>query len=170
MFLRVDYLIRFIFQEDGLRVLILDRNYLGDTGLRQLTRVLKNDFWLKTLGLRSCGITKHGGEIVFELLQINSVLTQVDLRDNELSADILPIIRKILKKRKSKGERISMKERLLNHKQIFIPDMISKSKSFQHIPKGNKFLKAEVISCFNLILSKSAQLDFLAKIFILYLY
>lgn len=156
----------FVFQEEGLRVLILNKNYLSDIGLRQLTRVLKNDFWLKTLCLRHCGITKHGGEIVFELLQINSILTQIDLRDNELSADILQIIRKILKKRKSKGERISMKKRLLNHKQIFLSDMIPKDKSSQYIPKGNKFLKAQAVSCLNLILIKSARLDFLAKIFI----
>ncbi|XP_011880233.1 PREDICTED: protein Cep78 homolog [Vollenhovia emeryi] len=129
--------------EEGLRVLILDGNYLSDIGLRQLTRMLRNDFWLKTLCLRCCGITQHGGEIVLELLQTNSVLTQIDLRDNEVSADILQIIRKFLKKRKSKGERISMKKRLLTHKQIFVQDMISKDKSSQRISKGNKFLKAQ---------------------------
>lgn len=158
----------FVFQEEGLRVLILDKNYLSDIGLRQLTRVLKHDFWLKTLCLRCCGITKRGGEIVFELLQINSVLTQIDLRDNELSLDILQIIRKILKKRKSKGERISMKKRLLNHKQIFVSDMILKDKS-QHISKGNKFLEAQAVSYLNLILKLSARLDFLAFIWSFYI-
>ncbi|XP_077269554.1 uncharacterized protein LOC143901277 [Temnothorax americanus] len=127
--------------EEGLRVLMLDRNHLSDIGLRQLTRVLKNDFWLKTLCLRCCGITQHGGDIVLELLQTNSVLTQIDLRDNEVSADVLEIIRKTLKKRKSKGERIPMKKRLLSHKQVFVQDMIPKNKSSQHVPKENKFLK-----------------------------
>jgi len=91
-----------VFQEEGLQVLILDKNdRFSDIGLRQLTYMLKNDFWLKTLSLRCCGITQHGGEIVLELLQTNSVLTQIDLRDNEVSADILQIIRKILKKKEN---------------------------------------------------------------------
>lgn len=137
----------FILQEEGLRVLILDRNYrFSDTGLRQLTRILKNDFWLKTLCLRYCGITQHGGEIVLELLQINSVLTQIDLRDNEVSTDILEVIRKILKERKIKGERIPMKKRLLSHKHILVRDIILKNKSSQNIPKENKLLKTQAVS------------------------
>lgn len=151
----------FAFQEEGLRVLILDRNYLSDIGLKQLTRMLKNDFWLRTLCLRCCGITQHGGEVLLELLQTNSVLTQIDLRDNEVSADTLQIIRKILKTRKSNGERISLKKRLLSNKQIFVKDMIPKDKSFQRIPKGkeNKFFKAQAVSCSNLILVKNMRLD-----------
>lgn len=153
MLLRGNYLIPLhsYFQEEGLQVLILDRNYFSDIGLRQLTRVLKNDFWLKTLCLRCCKITQRGAKILFELLQINSVLTQIDLRDNEVSADTLQIIRKILKKRKSKGERISMKKRLLSDKQIFVKsDVIPKGES-QHVPKENnihlknKFLKVQAV-------------------------
>lgn len=137
----------FAFQEEGLRVLILDRNFrFSDTGLRQLIRMLENDFWLKILRLRCCGITQHGGEMVLELLQTNRVLTQIDLRDNEASADILQIICKILKKRKNKDERILMKERLLSHEQIFVPTIILKDQFFQHIPKENKFLKTPAVS------------------------
>lgn len=123
--------------------------------------MLKNNFWLRTLCLRCCRITQQGGEIVLELLQTNSILTQIDLRDNEVSADILQIIRKILKKRKSKRERISLKKRLLSNKQISVKNMISKDKSFQHIPKGkeNKFFKDQAVSCSNLILIKTARLD-----------
>ncbi|XP_039304854.1 protein Cep78 homolog [Solenopsis invicta] len=129
---------------EGLQVLILNKNYrFNDAGLRQLTRMLKNDFWLKTLCLRCCGITQHGGEIVLELLQINSVLTQLDLRDNEVSANILEIIHKILKKRKIKGERIPMKKRLLSHKHIFVRDIISKNKLSWHVPKEDKLFKTQ---------------------------
>lgn len=146
----------FTFQEEGLRILILDRNYLSDIGLRQLTHILKNDFWLKTLCLRCCGITQHGGENVLKLLQTNSVLTQIDLRDNEVSVDTLQIIRRILKERKSKKERISMKKRLLSHKQILVQDTIPKDKS-QRILKEHKFLKAQTVSCLNLVSIKIAQ-------------
>lgn len=150
----------FVFQEEGLRVLILDRNYqFSDIGLKHLIRMLKNDFWLKTLCLRRCGITQFGGETMLELLQTNSVLTHIDLRDNEVSADALQIIRKILKKRKSKPERVSMKKRLLSHKHVLVQDTIPKDKS-QHISKENQFLKIETVSCINLILIKIARLDF----------
>jgi len=141
-----------VFQEEGLQVLILDKNdRFSDIGLRQLIRMLKNDFWLKTLSLRCCGITQHGGEIVLELLQTNSVLTQIDLRDNEVSADILQIIHKILKKRKIKGERTSMKKRLLSHKHI-VQEMIPQDRSSQYISKKNRFSKTQVVSCLNLTL------------------
>lgn len=129
--------------------------------------MLKNDFWLKTLCLRCCGITQHGGETVLELLQTNSVLTQIDLRDNEVSVDTLQIIRRILKKRKSKGERILMKKRLLSHKQVLVQNTIPKDKC-QCIPKEYKFLKDQTVSCLNLVSIKIAQ-D-LIKIFMHSLY
>ncbi|KYQ52700.1 Protein Cep78 like protein, partial [Trachymyrmex zeteki] len=130
--------------EEGLQVLILDKNYrFSDIGLKQLIRILKNDFWLKTLCLRCCGITQRGGEIALELLQTNSVLMQIDLRDNEVSADILQIIRKFLKKRKSKGERIPMKKRLLSHKHFLVQDMVPKNRSCQHVSKENRFFKIQ---------------------------
>ncbi|XP_036147256.1 protein Cep78 homolog [Monomorium pharaonis] len=130
--------------EEGLRVLILDKNYrFSDIGLRQLTRMLKNDLWLKTLCLRGCGITQHGGKIALELLQINSVLTQIDLRDNEVSANIQEIIRKILRKRKIIEEKIPIKKRLLNHKHI-VQNIISRNKSSsQHLSKKNKLLETQ---------------------------
>ena len=131
-----------------MQVLILDKNHrFSDTGLKQLIRILKNDFWLKTLCLRCCGITQRGGEIVLELLQTNSVLTQVDLRDNEVSADILQIICKFLKKRKNKGERISMKKKLLNHKHFLVQEnMVPKDRSCQHASKENRFLKTQTVN------------------------
>lgn len=147
----------FVFQEEGLRVLILDKNYqFSDNGLKQLIRMLKNDFWLKTLCLRHCGITQFGGETILELLQTNNVLTHIDLRDNEVSVDVLQIIRKILKKRKSKQERVSMKKRLLSHKHILVQNTIPKDKSSQHISKENQFLKIETVSCTNLVLIEIA--------------
>lgn len=125
---------------EGLRVLILDKNYkFGDVGLRQLTRMLKNDIWLKTLCLRYCGITQHGGEIVLKFLQTNTVLIQIDLRNNEVSTDILQNICKILKRRRSKRERISMKKRLLSCEHVSIQSLISKTAISQCTSKENGF-------------------------------
>ncbi|XP_029660438.1 protein Cep78 homolog [Formica exsecta] len=125
---------------EGLRVLILDKNYkFGDIGLRQLTRMLKNDIWLKTLCLRYCGITQHGGAIVLKLLQTNTVLIHVDLRDNEVSIDILQNMRKILKKRRSKREKISMKKKLLSCEHVSIQHLTSKTDVFQCTSKENRF-------------------------------
>ncbi|XP_072746978.1 uncharacterized protein [Anoplolepis gracilipes] len=129
---------------EGLQVLILDKNYkFGDIGLRQLTRILKNDI-LKTLCLRYCGITQYGGEIVVKFLQTNTVLTQIDLRDNEVSTDILQNIRKILKTRKSKREKrekISMKKRLLSCEPISVENLTSKTAVSQCTSKENRFSK-----------------------------
>ncbi|XP_012230152.1 protein Cep78 homolog [Linepithema humile] len=124
--------------EGGLQVLILDRNdKFGDVGLRQLMRTLKNDFWLKKLHLRCCGITQHGAEIVLEFLQTNSVLAQIDLRDNELPVDMLRTICNILKRKKSKRKIILTKKRLLSHKYAFMQDMITKNSSLQRTSKEN---------------------------------
>ncbi|XP_050457420.1 protein Cep78 homolog [Cataglyphis hispanica] len=124
---------------EGLRVLILDKNYkFGDIGLRQLTRILKNDSWLKTLCLRHCGITQHGGAIILKFLQTNTVLIHIDLRDNEVSNDILQNIRKILKKRRSKREKISMKKRL-SCEHASMQHLISRTAMFQCTSKENRF-------------------------------
>lgn len=156
-----------------MQVLILDKNYrFSDIGLKQLIRILKNDFWLKTLCLRCCGITQRGGEIALELLQTNSVLMQIDLRDNEVSADILQIIRKFLKKRKSKGERIPMKKRLLSHKHFLVQDMVPKNRSCQHVSKENRFFKIQTVSCLNLIAIRITQVtaskNIIHSIYIIY--
>lgn len=125
---------------EGLRVLILDRNYkFSDNGLRQLTSMLKNDFWLQTLCLRHCNITQHGGKIMLELLQMNTVLTQIDLRNNEISNDILQNIRKILKRRRNKREKILMKRRLLSCKHVSVQRLISKTAMSQCTLKDHRF-------------------------------
>lgn len=133
----------FIFQAKGLQVLILDKNYkFGDIGLRQLTYILKNDIWLKTLCLRYCGITQRGGEIVLKFLQTNKVLIQIDLRDNEVSTDILQNIRKILKKRRSKREKIIKKRLSCKHMQY----LISKTAVSQCTLKENRFSRNQNVS------------------------
>lgn len=136
--------IALVFQEEGLQVLIFNRNHkFGDAGLRQLIRMLKNDFWLKKLCLRSCGITQHGGESALELLQTNSVLTHIDLRDNEVPANVLEIIHKFLKARKRKGERVPTRKRLLSHKRVL---MISRNLSSHPTLRKAKFSKYQTVS------------------------
>lgn len=114
--------------------------------MRQLTRMLKNDIWLKTLCLRYCGITQHGGAIVLKLLQTNTVLIHVDLRDNEVSIDILQNMRKILKKRRSNREKISMKKKLLSCEHVSIQHLTSKTDVFQCTSKENRFSENQNVS------------------------
>lgn len=123
------------FQKEGLQVLILDKNQkFSDVGLRQLIRILKGDSWLKILCLRCCGITDRGGQLILELLQINLVLRQIDLRENEIRSDILQVIRKSLKREKSKEERISIKKQLPRYKHSSFSQLTS-----------NKFPKNQVV-------------------------
>lgn len=134
------------FQEEGLQVLILNRNHkFSDVGLRQLIRILKSDFCLKTLCLRSCGITEHGGELVLELLQINRALTQIDLKENEISTDILQAIHKALKRKKSKEENILTNDKVPKHKDTE-DTKISKKTFSQSTSKKNKLPKNQNVS------------------------
>lgn len=134
-------------QKEGLQVLILDRNCkFSDIGLRHLIRVLKTDFWLKKLCLRFCGITDREGQIILELLRTNKVILQIDLRENEVPANVLQIICKLLKRRKIKLERISMQKRLLHyHKHFRTQEMISKSTSSPFTLK-NKYSNNQYVS------------------------
>lgn len=56
---------------------------------------------------------------------------------------MLQIIRKFLKTRKRKGERMPMKKRLLSHKRVL---MISKNMSSQRTLKKTKFSKHQTVS------------------------
>lgn len=103
--------------------------------------MLRNDISLKTLCLRHCGITHYGGEILLKFLQTNTELTQIDLRDNEVSTDILQNIRKILKRRRSKKERILMKRKLLSCEHVSVQHSISKTAVSQCTLNENIFSK-----------------------------
>lgn len=76
---------------------------------------------------------------MLELLQMNTVLTQIDLRNNEISNDILQNIRKILKRRRSKREQILMKGKLLSCEHVSIQRLISKTAMSQCTLKDNRF-------------------------------
>ncbi|KAI4479647.1 hypothetical protein M0804_011044 [Polistes exclamans] len=84
----------------GLHTLLLNKNNkLNDNGIRRLMHALKDNFCLKILGLRYCGITKTGAETIFECLRMNDVLTTIDLRENDIPNDILRSIVKILRRK-----------------------------------------------------------------------
>lgn len=109
---------KFIFQVRGLHTLILNQNpQFSDLGLRLLVDILKRDSWLKVLKLRSCGLRSKGE--VLELLRTNCTITTMDFRQNNISTKISAVVKNLLKKRKKRGERISMKKRLLTKKHNF---------------------------------------------------
>ncbi|KAI4497637.1 hypothetical protein M0802_007177 [Mischocyttarus mexicanus] len=84
----------------GLHTLLLNKNNkLNDNGIRRLMHSLKDDFSLKILGLRYCGITKTGAEAIFDCLRMNKVLSTIDLRDNDIPNDIIRSITKILRRK-----------------------------------------------------------------------
>ncbi|XP_033212525.1 centrosomal protein of 78 kDa-like [Belonocnema kinseyi] len=102
----------------GLHTLILNQNpEFSDFGLRLLIDTLKRDFWLKVLKLRSCGLRGKGE--VFELLRTNCTIKKLDFRQNHISSKISETVKNLLKKRKKRGDRISMKKRLLTKKHNF---------------------------------------------------
>ncbi|XP_023290513.1 uncharacterized protein LOC105697894, partial [Orussus abietinus] len=114
----------------GLHTLILNKNRkLSDNGVRGLVNVLKDDFWLKNLSLRCCGLTKTSGEAIVELLQTNSVITMIDLGENEVPPNILLTLSNLLRQRQL-GERISLRKRLMsvNKKGLSDQKILKKTK------------------------------------------
>lgn len=102
----------FIFQVQGLRMLVLNKNpKFGDNGIRQLVHALKTDFWLKSLNLKHCGITKHGGEIIIRLLQSNTSITRMDLTENQIPINSLQMIFRMLKRKRESMESTTLKKR-----------------------------------------------------------
>ncbi|XP_046739701.1 protein Cep78 homolog isoform X2 [Diprion similis] len=102
----------------GFHTLVLNHNRkLGDCGVRLLVDDLKEDFWMKTFNVRHCGLTSRGGEAVVRLLETNSVLTSIDLKENDIPESIIHNVSKILRRRKENGERASMRKRLITGKE-----------------------------------------------------
>ncbi|XP_046417689.1 protein Cep78 homolog isoform X2 [Neodiprion fabricii] len=103
----------------GLHTLVLNHNRkLGDCGVRLLVDELKEDFWMKTFNIRHCGLTSRGGETVVRLLETNSVVTSIDLKENDIPETIIHNMSKILRRRKENGERASMRKRLITAKEM----------------------------------------------------
>ncbi|XP_063048598.1 ribonuclease inhibitor-like [Engraulis encrasicolus] len=63
----------------------LDNNKLGDSGVKQISNLLKNpDCKLQTLGLSGCGVTEDGYAALASALKSNpSHLEELDLRGND---------------------------------------------------------------------------------------
>lgn len=100
----------------GLHTLILDKNpKFCDNGVQQLAYALKTDFWLKTLNLKHCGITKHGGEIIIKLLKSNASITKIDLTENQIPISTLQIIFRMLKRKRESIESTTLKRKLALH-------------------------------------------------------
>ncbi|XP_015603614.2 protein Cep78 homolog isoform X2 [Cephus cinctus] len=100
----------------GIQSLILNKNpKIGDCGLKILVYVLRDDFWMKHLGLRHCDISKNGAKAIIDLLEANNVIMRLDLKENKIPDNILQSVVRILKERE-KGEKVSMTSRLLNRR------------------------------------------------------
>ncbi|XP_043501419.1 centrosomal protein of 78 kDa-like [Polistes fuscatus] len=74
----------------GLRRLTLSDNpRLGDSVVLKMIEVIRDSLWLKALDLRHCGLTDQIGNDLLELLEQNSSLTVLDVRQNSNMNDNL---------------------------------------------------------------------------------
>ncbi|KAK7791066.1 hypothetical protein R5R35_007156 [Gryllus longicercus] len=74
----------------GLRRIILNNNVgIGDEGVKKLTDALKEDLWIRAIDLQNCGISNTGAQNILEILDINSTLCIVDVRDNKCIDDVI---------------------------------------------------------------------------------
>ncbi|KAK2584595.1 hypothetical protein KPH14_006953 [Odynerus spinipes] len=67
----------------GLRKLTLSDNpHLGDSVVLELIAAIRDNLWLKAVELRHCGLTDRISDDLLELLEQNTSLTTLDLRQN----------------------------------------------------------------------------------------
>lgn len=67
----------------GLKYVSLNHNAdIGDEGLAALLAVLKEDEWIKSLEMQSCGLSDLGGREIVECLDYNKTLMVFDVRNN----------------------------------------------------------------------------------------
>ncbi|XP_034487805.1 protein Cep78 homolog [Drosophila innubila] len=68
----------------GLRNIALSTNpNLGDEGLRMIAEVLKEDAWVKSIEMESCGLTDRGANLILECLELNNAITEFNIRHND---------------------------------------------------------------------------------------
>ncbi|GAB1605828.1 hypothetical protein Ahia01_000865100 [Argonauta hians] len=69
----------------GLRRITLNENpMISDHGAMLLAEALRDDLWLKALDMQQCGLSKYGGKVMRKMLQYNTTLVVLDVRDNPL--------------------------------------------------------------------------------------
>eukprot|EP00106_Octopus_bimaculoides_P016297 XP_014783739.1 PREDICTED: centrosomal protein of 78 kDa-like [Octopus bimaculoides] len=69
----------------GLRRITLNDNpMIGDHGAMLLAEALRDDLWVKALDMQNCGISNFGGKAMNKMLQYNTTLVVLDVRDNPL--------------------------------------------------------------------------------------
>ncbi|XP_076276319.1 uncharacterized protein LOC143207110 [Lasioglossum baleicum] len=96
----------------GLHTLMLNQNpQFGDSGVRLLMQAVQFDCWLKSLGLKHCGLTT--ADDINNVLKSNTALARIDLAHNRISINTLKAIRKLLKRREDTTESKAVKKRLL---------------------------------------------------------
>ncbi|XP_060650110.1 protein Cep78 homolog [Drosophila nasuta] len=68
----------------GLRHIALSNNpIMGDDGLRLIAEVLKEDAWVQTMEMESCGLTDRGANLILECLALNNAITEFNIRNND---------------------------------------------------------------------------------------
>lgn len=79
----------------GLRRLILNDNpHLGNCAVREMIDAIRDSLWMKALDLQHCGLTDQIGADLLNLLDQNSTLAVLDVRNNvnlndELAAEVM---------------------------------------------------------------------------------
>ncbi|KAI4483020.1 hypothetical protein M0804_008075 [Polistes exclamans] len=90
----------------GLRRLTLSDNpRLGDSVVLKMIEVIRDSLWLKALDLRHCGLTDQIGDDLLELLEQNSSLTVLDVRQNSnMNDNLIELILQRLDGKERHGE------------------------------------------------------------------
>lgn len=119
----------------GLRNISLSNNpNFGDEGLRLIAEVLKEDAWVKSIEMESCGLTDLGANLILECLGLNNAITEFNIRHNDgISKFLMRQIRDHLGKED---------EEKLNEPQYDL----SCVNGLQSLPKNQKYTVSQLLN------------------------
>ncbi|KAH8311898.1 hypothetical protein KR044_008522, partial [Drosophila immigrans] len=119
----------------GLRHIALSNNpIMGDDGLRLIAEVLKEDAWVQTIEMESCGLTDRGANLILECLALNNAITEFNIRNNDgISKFLVRQIREHL----GKEDEEKMKEPQYD---------LSCVNGLQSLPKNQKYSVSQLLN------------------------
>lgn len=66
----------------GLKRITINGNPIKDEGLYFITKILKEDVWIKVIDVQNCGLSDEGAKMILDCLDYNSTLMMVDIQGN----------------------------------------------------------------------------------------
>jgi Ran GTPase-activating protein (RanGAP) involved in mRNA processing and transport len=120
---------------NSLEILVISNSGASDDGVKALVKQLSNNAnKLIRLGLVNNNITTKGAKYIAQLLETNTILTQLDLEYNQIGDEGVRILTDVIAYRKTRISRLNLSWNALTDKSVdYIAQMIKKSPLLKRI-------------------------------------